>query len=138
MTGITISGTLPIGVTVDGVTHRAFVLRGALVSDNIEATDELVARGENPDQLRIATALMSYQLVQLGTLITHDAALQTKVSPQVTTDLLRSMHIADWNHLDKESAALEKKLLGVDQTPTVAGGCTSLPGAAETGSTPTT
>ncbi len=138
MTGITISGTLPIGVTVDGVQHRAFVLRGALVSDNIEATDELVARGENPDQLRIATALMSYQLVQLGTLITHDAALQTKVSPQVTTDLLRSMHIADWNHLDKESAALEKKLLGVDQTPTAAGGSTSLPGAAETESTPAT
>jgi len=98
MSSIIASGTLPIGVTIDGVTHRNFVLRGALVSDNIEATDELVARGENPDQLRIATALMSRQLASLGTLQPQ----------QITTDLLRGMHIADWNHLDKESAALEK------------------------------
>jgi hypothetical protein len=120
MSGIQASGTLPIGVTIDGVTHRTYVLRGALVSDNIAATDELVARGEGPDQLRIATALMSRQLVSLGTLAPQ----------QITTDLMRGLHIADWNHLDKESAALEKKLLGVEQTPTPAGGSTCLPGAA--------
>jgi len=128
MSSIQASGNLPIGVTIDGVTHRGFVLRGALVSDNIEATDELVARGENPDQLRIATALMSRQLVMLGDLKPE----------QITTDLMRSLHIADWNHLDKESAALEKKLLGVDQTPTPAGGSMSSPGADETASTPAT
>lgn len=128
MSGITTSGTLPIGVTIDGVTHRTYVLRGALVSDNIAATDELVARGEGPDQLRIATALMSRQVVSLGTLTRE----------QINTELMRGLHIADWNHLDKESAALEKKLLGVEQTPTPAGGSTSSPGADETASTLTT
>jgi hypothetical protein len=138
MGSITTSGTLPIGVTIEGVTHRAYVLRGALVSDNIKATDELVARGENPDQLRIATALMSYQLIKLGNLVTQEAAEKTGVKPEVTVDVMRGLHIADWNHLDKESAALEKKLLCVDQTPTPAGGSTSLPGADETALTLTT
>lgn len=128
MGSITTSGTLPIGVTIEGVTHRAYVLRGALVSDNIAATDELVARGEGPDHLRIATALMSRQVVSLGTLAPQ----------QITTDLMRGLHIADWNHLDKASEVLEKKLLGVEQTPTPAGGSTFWPGVEETALTPTT
>lgn len=117
---------LPIGIEVDGVLHREFTLRGATVLDNIEVTDELIEAGETPDQLRISTAMMARQLVALGTL-TKD---------QITTALVRSLHITDWNKLDKESAALEKKLLGVVETPQAAGGSTSSPGALDTASTP--
>jgi hypothetical protein len=121
----TIQGTLPIGLEVDGVLHREFTLRGATVLDNIDVTDELIAAGETPDQLRISTAMMARQLVSLGTLGPE----------QITTALVRSLHITDWNKLDRESAALEKKLLGVVETPPNPGGSTSSPGAPETDST---
>jgi hypothetical protein len=123
--GQTTSDVLPIGIEVDGVLHRDFVLRGATVMDNIEVTDELLAVGETPDQLRISTAMMARQLVSLGTLN----------KDQITTALVRSLHITDWNKLDKESAALEKKLLGVVETPPKAGGSTSSSGAPDTAST---
>jgi hypothetical protein len=124
----TTKGILPIGIEVDGVLHRDFELRGATVMDNIEVTDELIDAGETPDQLRVSTAMMARQLISLGTL--------TKA--QTTTALVRSLHITDWNKLDSESAALEKKLLGVEETPQEAGGSTSSPGVPDTASTPPT
>lgn len=135
----TTEGILPIGIEVDGVLHREFTLRGATVLDNIDVTDELIEAGETPDQLRISTAMMARQLVKLGTLTTFDslaAAGEEGEQPQVTTALVRSLLITDWNKLDKESAALEKKLLGVVETPQAAGGSTSSPGALDTASTP--
>lgn len=122
-----ITGTLPIGVDVDGVVHRTFSLRAATVADNIEVTEEMDANGEAPTPLRLGTAMMARQLVTLGTLKRE----------QITTSLVRGMHTADWNHLDKLSEEQEKKLLGDGQTPSPAGGSTSVPGPCSEASDPT-
>lgn len=119
------SGTLPIGVEVEGVLHRDYELRGATVNDNIEVTEELVEREESPTPLRVGTAMMARQLTKLGTLTRE----------QITTDLVRGMHTADWNQLDRESEALEKKLLSGGQTLPPTGGSTCSPGAPDTVST---
>lgn len=135
-----ITGTLPIGVEVAGVLHRDFTLRASTVADNIAVTEEFEATGERPGQLRLATALMARQLVSLGTLTTYDM-LKTKGdtngTPEVTTELVRCMATADWNHLDKLSEDQEKKLLSGGQTPPQAGGSMSEPGPSSTASTST-
>jgi hypothetical protein len=128
MAHTTIKGKLPIGVLVGDVLHRDFEIRGATVLDNIEVSDEMDAAGEQPTALRLSTALMARQLMKLGTLQPE----------QITTALVRGLAIADWNHLDAESAVLEKKLLGVEQTPAATGGSTSWPGACSEASTPST
>lgn len=122
-----ITGTLPIGVEVDGVVHREFSLRGATVADNIEVTEELDAAGEAPTPLRLGTAMMARQLVTLGTLKRE----------QITTALVRGLHTADWNHLDRLSEDQEKKLLCDGPTPSQAGGSTPAPGPCDTASSPT-
>lgn len=120
-----VTGTLPIGIEVDGILHRDFELRGATVMDNIEVTEELIERDEVANQLRVGTAMMARQLLRLGTLRKD----QDPDKNQITTDLVRTLHTADWNHLDRESEALEKKLLSGGQTPPPTGGSTSSPGA---------
>lgn len=135
---VKITGTLPIGIEVDGVLHRDFEMRSPTVLDNIEVTEELVESGEDTNPLRIGTAMMARQLVKLGTLTTFDglgAAGKHGEQPQVTTALVRTLHPKDWNHLDRESADMEKKLLGVVETPQAAGGSTSSSGAPDTTST---
>lgn len=135
------TGTLPIGIEVDGVVHRDFELRSPTVLDNIQVTEELVEAGEATNPLRIGTAMMARQIVKLGTLTTFDslaAAGKGGEQPQVTTALIRSLHPKDWNHLDQESVVMEKKLLGVVETPQAAGGSTSSSGAPDTTSTPPT
>lgn len=119
-----VTGTLPIGIEVDGVLHRDFELRGATVMDNIEVTEELIERDETATQLRVGTAMMARQLLRLGTLRKDTDPEKT----QITTDLVRSLHTADWNHLDRESAELEKKLLSGGQTPPPTGGSMFSPG----------
>jgi hypothetical protein len=122
-----ITGTLPIGVEVDGVVHREFSFRGSTVGDNIEVTEELDAAGEAPTPLRLGTAMMARQLVTLGTLKRE----------QITTALVRGLHTADWNHLDRLSEDQEKKLLCDGPTPSQAGGSTPAPGPSDTASSPT-
>ncbi len=124
----TTKGTLPIGVDVGGVVHRDYEIRGATVGDNIDVTEEMADTDEPATPLRIGTAMMARQLVKLGDL-----------SPeQITTDLVRGMHTADWNKLDAESSALEKKLLGVEPTPEATGGSMSSRGASSEALTPNT
>lgn len=129
-----VTGTLPIGIEVDGVMHREYELRGATVMDNIEVTEELIDRDEVATQLRVGTAMMARQLLRLGTLRKDTDPEKT----QITTDLVRSLHTADWNHLDRESEALQKKLLSGGQTPPPTGGSTSSPGALPEASTQAT
>lgn len=138
---ITTKGTLPIGVEVGGVIYREFEIRGATVMDNIDVTEEMAQADEMATPLRISTAMMARQIVRLGTLSTFDGlrlAGQENPAPYVTTGLVRNLHIADWNKLDAESSALEKKLLGVVETPDTTGGSTSSPGASSEASTPAT
>jgi hypothetical protein len=132
---LTTSDTLLIGVVVGGVVHKDFVLRTATVDDNIGATEELIEAGENPQALRISTALLARQLIKLGTLIPHGNA--EEVPPEITTSLLRGMHPADWNVLDKASNELEKKIRKEGPLPRKTGGSPSELGPSETGSTQT-
>jgi len=71
-TGMTVSGSLPLGIVVDGVRHCKFVLRLASVDDNfyaleqvgVEAGDDLV--GPLSNAMRIGLAMFSRQLLSLG------------------------------------------------------------------------
>jgi hypothetical protein len=94
---LTTEGELPIGVTVDGVTHARFVLRQPTVRDNIAAIDEVGT--DNP--VALSAALYALQLVELGTLKPE----------QITYELICDMHPADFNALDAAAGELAKKAL---------------------------
>lgn len=94
---ITQDGVLPIGVEVDGVLHREFTLRPAVVADNIEAITEVGAA--NPVALN--AAIFARQLLKLGTLTTK----------QIDYELVAGMHVADFDELDRRALELQKKLL---------------------------
>lgn len=96
-TKITQEGVLPIGVEVDGVLHRDFTLRPALVSDNIDAISEVGAG----NQLALNASIFARQLVKLGTL----------TPKQITFDLIAGMHVPDFDELDRKALELSKKLL---------------------------
>lgn len=97
MAKLTQTGTLPIGVEVDGALHRDFELRPVLVQDNIEAVTEVGTA--NPVEL--SAAIFARQLVRLGTL----------EAKQITTDLVRTLHIADFDEIERGAVELGKKLL---------------------------
>jgi len=94
---ITQDGVLPIGVEVDGVLHREFTLRPALVADNIDAITEVGS--SNPVALN--AAIFARQLVKLGSL----------APKQITYELVAGMHVADFDELDRKALELQKKLL---------------------------
>lgn len=94
---ITQDGTLPIGVEVDGVLHREFTLRPAVVADNIEAITEV----GSSNGVALNAAVFARQLVKLGTL----------TSKQIDYGLVVGMHIADFDELDRRAIELQKKLL---------------------------
>ena len=119
---ITQAGVLPIGVEVDGVLHRDFTLRPALVADNIDAINEVGS--SNPVALN--AAVFARQVVQLGTL----------TPKQISYDLLAGMHVADFDALDRAAAVLQKKLLLGGETSN--GGSPSEPHLPATAFHPTT
>lgn len=90
------TGTLPIGFTVDGVVHKDFELRRPNLGDNIDAIDEV---GGNENALALSAAIMARQLVKLGSL----------PKEKITTELLRSADLDDWNALDLAATELTKK-----------------------------
>lgn len=116
------AGVLPIGVEVDGVLHRDFTLRPALVADNIDAINEVGS--SNPVALN--AAVFARQLLKLGTL----------TPKQISYDLLAGMHVADFDALDRAAAVLQKKLLLGGETSN--GGSPSEPPLPATASHPTT
>lgn len=89
------SGTLPFGITVDGVTHRDFELRPSTLGDNIDAIDEV----GSDNQLKLSAAMMARQLVKLGTL----------PAEKINTALLRTLRTEDWNALDVAALEFSKK-----------------------------
>lgn len=94
---ITQDGTLPIGIEVDGVLHRDFTLRPAVVADNIEAITEV----GTSNSVALNAAVFARQLVKLGTL----------TPKQIDYELVASMHVADFDELDRRALELQKKLL---------------------------
>lgn len=119
---ITQAGVLPIGVEVDGVLHRNFTLRPAVVADNIDAINE-VGSG---NAVALNAAVFARQLVQLGTL----------PPKQITYDLVAGMHVADFDALDQAAIQLQKKLLLGGAISS--GGSPSEPHSPATASHPTT
>lgn len=94
---ITQDGKLPIGVEVDGVLHRDFTLRPAVVADNIDAITEV----GTANSVALNAAVFARQLVKLGTL----------TPKQIDYELVASMHVADFDELDRRALELQKKLL---------------------------
>lgn len=112
MDTITEAGTLPLGVVVDGVRHREFVMRPPTVQDNIDATQEV----GNANAVHLSAAIFALQLVSLGAL---ERAPRTPpklkagdvVPTYIDTALVCHMHPIDFNALEAASMRLEKKLL---------------------------
>ena len=112
------SGTLPIGVLIDGTRHTAFELRPATVGDNVEAMEAL----GNVSAIRISAAVYARQLVSLGTL----------AKEQITTELILSLSPVDYGALEEAQEALKKKLLEFGQPSP--GGTTPAPSVSATAS----
>jgi len=93
---LTQSGTLPVGVELDGVVHRDFVLRPQRVRDSVEALAD--TRAADPSFLGLA--MLSSQIVQLGTL---DAA-------KINADVLLDMYEVDMQVLMEGAAQLRERL----------------------------
>jgi len=119
---ITQTGVLPIGVEVDGVLHREFTLRPAVVAVNIDAITEV----GSSNSVALNAAVFARQLVQLGTL----------PPKAITFALVAGMHVADFDELDRQAAQLQKKLLPAAAIST--GGSASEPSSPATASSPST
>lgn len=119
---ITQTGVLPVGVEVDGVLHREFTLRPAVVGDNIDALTEV----GSSNSVALNAAVFARQLLQLGTL----------PPKAISYELVRSMHVADFDELDRKALELQKKLLLGAATSN--GGSASGPSSHDTASSPST
>lgn len=93
---LTETGTLPYGVQAHDALHRDFELRLPTVGDNIDSVDEV--GGVNVVALN--AAVLARQIIRLGQLKPEE----------ITFELIRGMHPADYNYLDAAAQALEKKL----------------------------
>lgn len=90
------TGSLPIGIIVDGVRHTAFELRSVTVGDNVDVIEEL----GDVSALRLSAALYARQLVALGSL----------PKERITAELVLALHPEDFNALEEAHARLKKKL----------------------------
>lgn len=94
---LTQTGTLPVGIIVDGVRHQAFELRAPTVGDNVSAAQEVGSE----NALELQTAVYARQLTSLGTLSLD----------KITAHLLLQLNPMDWNALEFADGELRKKLL---------------------------
>lgn len=95
MSKLTQTGTLPIGLVVDGIRHTAFELRPATVGDNVDAIEEL----GDASHIRVSAAVYARQLVALGSL----------PKDRITTSLVLGLSPEDFNALEEAQALLKKK-----------------------------
>lgn len=90
-------GKLPIGLLVNGVWHRDFVLRPRLVSDTVKALED---PRTNDEGFR-GVALLAVQIEKLG-----------DIPPdQITSDLLLGMFDSDLGEVMAKAGALEARLI---------------------------
>lgn len=94
-TRVTVVGTLPVGVEVDGVRHREFEIRGAIVQDNVDAITEV----GTDNSVLLSAAIYARQLLRLGTLSVA----------QISTRLICGLSVQDFNELERMAAEAEKK-----------------------------
>lgn len=109
-------GTLPVGVEVDGVVHRDFVLRPRLVRDSVYVMAD--PRAVTDDSYR-GVALFACQLERLGSL----------AKEQITADLLLDMFDMDMEEIMEANKRLGVKLRTFRNPG--AGSTQAAPGAAE-------
>ena len=92
------SGTLPVGVEIDGRVHRDFTLRPRLVCDSVEVMEE--PRAQTNDAYR-GVALTARQIERLGDL----------PAERITTELLMTMHDVDLGMIMEAASRLDARLL---------------------------
>jgi phage FluMu protein gp41 len=92
------SGTLPVGVEVDGKFHHEFTLRPRLVRDSVDVLEE-DSRAQSNDAYR-GVALIARQIEQLGDL----------EPDQITAKLLLSMFDTDLAAIMAANSRLEERL----------------------------
>ncbi len=97
-TTVTVTGTLPVGVVVDGIVHQQFTLRAATVRDNIKAIDQV--GGDNA--VALGAAMYCEQLTALGSL----------TKKQITYELICDLAPEDYNALEAASVEVAKKRRG--------------------------
>ena len=98
MSALKESGTLPVGVEVDGKFHYEFTLRPRLVRDSVDVLEE-DSRAQNNDAYR-GVALIARQIESLGDLEPE----------QITTKLLLSMFDTDLAAIMEANSRLEGRL----------------------------
>jgi len=103
---VTQSGMLPVGVEVDGVVHRDFVLRPQRVRDSMAALAD--PRAAEPSFLGLA--MLATQFMQLGTL---DVA-------KVDADMLLDMYEVDMQVLMGGAKQLRDRLKTFRDAPQAA------------------
>lgn len=110
MTALTQQGVLPVGIMVEGVLHRDYVLKPARVIDSIDAVEEVGSH--NP--VALMAAVIARQLTSLGTLKPE----------QIDYDLVCEMDPRDFNALEAAAGELSKKALPelTEQSPGSASG----------------
>lgn len=99
----TIVGPLKVGIKIDGVIHKDFAMRGALVEDMIEAEKE--ASLDTP--IGFNAQMMTRQLVRIGS-----------YTDPITVGMLGRMKPADWRIL--RAAQNEADALGEDESASAA------------------
>lgn len=113
MDTITESGMLVVGVVVDGVVHRDFTVRQAMLSDAYRAAESVGVPDDVDDnkakrvayQMAVDDAQVLWQLVSLGTLtpVPRPEALVEELDPD------------DMVILRKASISVKKKLIALRQ-----------------------
>lgn len=93
---LTVKGTLPIGVTVDGKVYKDFSIRPAKLRDSVAAVDA-VGADATPNTLRYAT-------------MAQRVTIEGLPQEQVTVDLLMEMLDRDAVALEIAADEVEKKL----------------------------
>lgn len=117
------TGRLVVGVTVDGVVHRDFALRAALVRDSVEIMEEGNERAMNSDHY-MGVCMFARRLASLGSLPRE----------AITPDLLMGMHEVDMAEIykaDRRLAVREATFRSENETDTAAD-----PGGDEAGDIP--
>ena len=97
---MTEKGTLPVGVEVDGVTHRDFTVRAQIVADSVEVLEGPDAERAMKSDSYYAVCLMAKQIVSLGALPLG----------AITPSLVMQMPEVDFHEINAARGRLERML----------------------------
>lgn len=114
MDSITESGTLEYGVEIDGVVHREFTLRPAMLADSYQAALQVPV----PDKLDDATHRVAYQMaIDDAMVLTQLTQLGTLPCVPPPAELAKLLDPDDMVQLRVAAEAVKKKRRGLSNTP---------------------